>query len=152
MGLVGRQLLSGMQVEKTHAEEFNLRREPSRSSAQEATGPRGDYTGHRSLCTDVHYQKRALCLPSGADAQQQSYSDVDPIRAKEANIPTRDAITAKSLITRPTSHHGTIAHFRRRPLARRLGAAGNSASMSARCSSGEKGSTSSTANTSATEL
>ena len=76
MGLVGRQLLSGMQVEKTHAEEFNLRREPSRSSAQEATGPRGDYTGHRSLCTDVHNQKKALCLPSGADAQQQSNSEM----------------------------------------------------------------------------
>ena len=57
--MVGRQLMSGMQVDKTHAEEFNLRRELSRSSAQEATGPRGDYTGHRSQCTDVHKQKKA---------------------------------------------------------------------------------------------
>ena len=63
MGLVGRQLLSGMQVEKTHAEEFNICREQSLSSDQEATGPRGDYTGHRSLCTDVHHQKRATPKP-----------------------------------------------------------------------------------------
>ena len=74
---------ASMQVEKTHAQEFK-----HVPRATTLVGSRGDQPreeanlGHWSLCADAHKQKRALCMPSGADAQQQSHSDVDHTRAK----------------------------------------------------------------------